>query len=64
MTVSSANCAILVLLLVGKSAIYMLNRAGDKGEPWGTPAAIGRGLDEWLSTLTVKVLLVKKLLTT
>lgn len=45
MAVSSANCANWVCIVVGMSAVYMLNRVGESGDPWGRPASILRGLE-------------------
>lgn len=43
MAVSSANWAMWVCDVMGMSAVYILKRVGDSGEPWGNPAVIPRG---------------------
>lgn len=54
--VSSTNRDKPVPGFVGISLVNMLNRVGDRADPWGTPAHVLLMLEYWSSILTEKVL--------
>jgi len=42
MAVSSSNVLSIVLLVVGKSAVYIVYKSGPRMLTWGTPESIGK----------------------
>ena len=42
MAVSSANVLSIVLLDVGRSAVYIVYKSGPRMLPWGTPESTGK----------------------
>lgn len=54
--VSSTNRDKPVPGFVGMSLVNMLNRVGERAEPWDTPARVLLMLEYWSSILTEKVM--------
>jgi hypothetical protein len=56
MAVSSANVLSIVLVDVGRSAVYIVYNSGPRMLPWGTPESIGNREEVSLLNVVTKYL--------